>query len=688
MKFSKQDLKKIAIEQPENLVLLDNADLARLYRDETCDEQLQGNCLAELFVRWFVGDSLKLKEVERALSEFTPGGVPTSLLGMRTSQDLLQDDEVREALATPLWTCADAAEELIERIVRVRLRRLMLQVDGYVPVYHVAGDGMGLFLPFELIPRTAGRSPSAVDFDGKIVKDWNRPARDILGAKWTMRVFYRQRKEVPLLAGRSFLFPLLVARWRKEGLVPKFKPWQQLFTGEIDADGRTVPVKTEEKSAGAAAVFQSDVRLIAPSDSPYAREERGISPVPSGIAGEPLLNAVRSRIEQLRACRFSRDYALSRLPCLEHEIRQETVGEWDRQIACVDTLLKVLGKHVAPREHLRLVMLKSAAYCHSGRTSQALRENRRALSFARENGMAYEALRLEVEQLVEFQDSQCFDEIAQLAKPLAIRIRKARLQPEERLDLLMRYHGTIGQIQMEEALLGIGKINAAQAKSNLEKAHGYARELKRPGDELQDLNYLNLWYSFFEPAGPELVELQREIHGFIATLESEGERIKNLGYFRRQAMLALFMRWRLTGEVSSGWRNLKTPPEGSDGWLAASCMKMRGALAAAAGDAKTALRCFDEGEENFPCRAWWNGDGDELASGPVFAQIRLSLLVQAACSLAALGLEKDATDYRNKALELFEACPSLLRRVGAAACHRLLLAKNLPGPRSLPLFYY
>ena len=690
MKFCRRSLLRIAVGQPENLALVTAKDLMDLYRGETCDERCQGNCLAELYMRWFVGDAEKLKTVEMFLQGATPGGLPARLLGMRMGQDMLREEEVREAFAAPLWPCDDEAGRTVEHLVRERLRSLLVQVDGFVPVYDATENGVGFFIAFEIIPRGNGRSsPFVVDASGRVVANWNKLACRILGDKWMLRVLYRQSRDVPPLTGRSFLLPLLVAFWKKEGDVPNFHPWHLLFTGDVDAAGRTVPVKTEEKSAGVQAAFQHAVRLVAPSDCPYGEETRGVDPIPSGISGAQLLEVVRSRIEQLAKCRFTVAYARDRLPSLEHEIRQETASEWSKQIARVEAMLRILGRHVAPREYLRLAMLRSAAYCHSGQTGAALRENARALAFAREKGMVYEALRLEIEQLVEFQDSQRFDEIARLVKSLSGRLGKAACGEAQRKDLLMRYHGTMGQIQMEEGLLGVGKGRASQAKKNLEKAHEYARALGSMGDQIQDLNYLHLWYALFDPENEELVELDREIGSLVPLLESEGERCKNMAFFRRQRAVAAFMTWRRTGDVPLGWEELKAPPHGSETWLTASFMKMKGALAASAGNADVARNCFDVGNTAFPLKNWWAAEGDVLSCGPVFAQIRLALLVQACCSLEELGLHGEAEDYRWQALGLFRACPALTRRIGAEVCRKALEeGKTLPPARSLPVFYH
>lgn len=683
-----------AAEAPENLVLLSADELKRTYRRAGCDRQAAGACLGELIVRWLVGDSDRkdVADIEHFLAgEMPGGGIPDGLLALRVCP-------APENVPARLWETRDGVTldcEVSEPIARRRVSSIFSDLDGYVPVYSLE-DRAASFIPFHLVTRQDG-DPSAVDRAGNVIEAWDEAARQVLGNEWSMEVYYRQRLDAPGLLGRSFMLPLQVALWKRSGELPPFLPWVMLFTGVIDRDGGAQPVRVEEKQCGVKARFQSDVRLVAPSDKYFADELREIDALPVGLKDEQLLKAVRDRVESLPTLWMSRgyrDYALRRLPNFDCELRHETLGQWDRQIARIDAMLKVLGRYSATKQHLQLLMLKSSAYCHSGRTAQALRENQSARAFAESNGLVYESLRLAIEELVEFQDSQRFDEIGELSGPLEERIASADVTETQRLDLRMRFNGTMGQVQMERGLLGLDAGAEDRAREQLDQALDCARELerveqgRRGGDVLQDLNYKHLWHVLFRPASPELEKLAEEMRQNCQSLASQVEGVKNAAYESRQEMLLHYLEWKKSGRVSGNWRLIPAPGRGSDSWLKASFMKMKGALWAASGRGDAAANSFKEGTDALPVRAWWKCEDDSLSFGGVFAQIRLELLVQAFCSLAAVGSIDDAEDYRRQALTLVKEFPNVRKRAKFQELDDLLKSGVTPDPRALPIMYY
>ena len=687
--FSPLICNRWAVEAPENLVLLTGDELIRTYRQSGCDRQSAGACLGELVIRWLVGDSDRgeAKAIERFLREVSPDeSIPDGLLTLRL-------DPSPDKIPSRIWNDkGDVDQSVVEPMVRERLASLFSSVDGYVPVYSLE-DRSAAFVPFHL-ELAAREGIAAIDASGRVIEAWNAAAGQVLGPKWCMKVHYRQRQDAPALVGRSFMLPLQVALWKHEGKLPAFSPWALLFTGVIEVDRGVLPVQTDEKQRGVEARFQHDVKLVAPSDVDFAEETSGIDAIPAGLVGENLLKAVRARIEALSQSWMSRSYILHRLPDFDFEIRHETLHGWDCQIACADEMMKVLGRISAPKQYLRLLMLKSAAYCHSGRTSQALLTNRQAREFAEANGLVYESLRLAIEELVEFQDSQRFDEILQLANVLDERISSAKVTESENLDLRMRFNGTMGQVQMERGLLGLDSEAIRKAKQLLREAVFCANELeslepgKYSGEVLQDVNYLFLWYVLFDPESPDLQECKEEMLTNCRRLESESERIKNSAYESRQLMLMAYLRWKRTGEVSEGWERIPAPARGSESWLAASFWKMKGALLASAGQSAYALAAFDSGNAALPVRDWWKDQEDLLSSGGVFAQIRLELLVQAFCSLSALGRNEAAEDYRNQARSLIDELPGVRKRIGFSELEKLLISPEKSDPKTLPVLYY
>lgn len=683
-----------ACRAPENLCICTDGELIELCQRAGCDLSALGAGLGELVVRWLIGDSggRSSDSLEGRICGLLPQGrfperlVVAKLKGCPSS-------EASETLAAVRAQWASSDPEVGE-MISSRLETLLCRTDGFVPVFD-SNDGRSVFIPFQLLSRAKSDEGFAIDSAGELIKGWNGPAGQVLaGSEWRMKVHFRQRKDAPCLCETSFMLPLLVARCLRERALPDFVRWQLLFTGSIAPDGCVCPVRTEEKAAGVEARFQKDVRLVSPSDSEFADELRSVDPIRTGICGEDLIDALRCKIEALSTCRMSRDYALSRLPDFDRELRHETLGEWDRQIARVDAMLKVLGRYSAPRQYLQLLMLKSAAYCHSGRTALALQENRRAKEFAEANGLVYEALRLAIEELVEFQDSQRFDEIGELSTSIEERISSAKLSETERHDLRMRFCGTIGQVQMERGLLKLDAAAPNCARRLLNQAMESARELERldrgrhDGDVLQDLNYMHLWHVFFDPASSDLKELAEEMRRNCQGLASDGEKVKNAAYEARQEMLYAYLRWKKSGEVPDDWELLPPPGRGSDSWLMSSFMKMKGALLAASGKGEEAAEAFERGDNALPKRDWWKSDEDVLSAGGVFAQIRLELLVQAFCSLVAVGLTDKSEGYRRQGLALIEELPNVRKRVGVSGLEALLKHRGVPDPRALPVLYY
>lgn len=680
-----------AAKAPANLCLCSDEALFNLCRRSREDAPVFGAALGEMLARWFVGDAATDGQLslEGEILRWMPDGrLPERLLSARISEASRADVPVLLESVRSLWnSCDGETGRVIGDLVARRLDMLLNRTDGFVPVFDPT-DGRSVFVPFRLVPRPAN-TVAAMDLSGCPVEGWVSAAERVLGREWTMSVAIHQRRDTPSLCGSSFMLPLLVAKLRREGRLPSFAPWQLLFTGSIAPDGSAMPVQTEEKVAGVRARFQKGVRLVAPSDAAFADETRGVDPIPSGLCGDDLLRALRRKVEALSSCGMSRNYALSRLPEFAIEMRHETYGKWDRQIARVDAMLRVLGRHSAPEQHLLLLMLKSAAYCHSGRTEEALRVNRQAQDFARENGLVGEALRLEIEAMVDFQDSQRFDDISRVSEGLWERIRQAELPDEKRLDLLMRYHGTMGQIQMELALLGVDDDAREESRRSVNAALAAANRLGRDGDILQDLNYLGLWFALFDPDAEEFAEIANEAHGLCQGLESDGERIKNEAYLARILLTADYVRWRRSGVVPAGWEAHAELPRGCEDWLPATCFKMKGALLVASGRINEGRDAFRDGERILPFREWWQGTGDDvLFAGSVYAQIRLELLVQAYCSLLSIGDEVSALEYAGHARRLLAMCPDVVVRGRVGELAALIEGASRADPRTFPLLYY
>ena len=92
-----------------------------------------------------------------------------------------------------------------------------------------------------------------------------------------------------------------------------------------------------------------------------------------------------------------------------------------------------------------------------------------------------------------------------------------------------------------------------------------------------------------------------------------------------------------------------------------------------------AVACFAEGEKALPLAKCW---------APVLASIRLALLVQAACSLAACGIHDESAKYVDMAEETYDAFGQS-KLFGVIHAEKWMEAlRTSADPRTLPAFYY
>lgn len=92
-----------------------------------------------------------------------------------------------------------------------------------------------------------------------------------------------------------------------------------------------------------------------------------------------------------------------------------------------------------------------------------------------------------------------------------------------------------------------------------------------------------------------------------------------------------------------------------------------------------AVACFAEGEKALPLDKCW---------APVLASIRLALLVQAACSLAACGKNEESAQYADWAEKTYDAFVRS-KLFGVIHAEKWMDAlHDLADPRALPAFYY
>ena len=667
----------IADKRPENLLLIDTNLLLEFIRDDFNAQDLRARALAELVARWCVSGN---------------GGLASQLSGIignawRSFSDWFS--------VTRQWTgarfCPDELPGWKDRVaflgfretLRRRLDRLF-DADGFIPVFDDFG---GCFIPFQLEVSVDG----AVWYDGTSIEAWDDPVRRALRGIGCsgIRVQLRPGAEISV-KGESLMLPVRMAalRGKPDGL-PGYDVLRVLATGRFDDAFHLADVGLQPKIAAVkdqfrdAIIFGPDVPGVASPEN-----EKFFCHLESGLDEPAVRLRIREALERMPGCvKMSRDYALRRLPDMMAQVDRENYHRWNEVAKQLEQLKDALSERRDPETWLEFCSLLATALCHAGRTEDSKRCADEAMAFAQSHGYLAKALRLKVMLAVNAQDLGELEEFSVLVSGLEKEL--AEFNGPEKADLLMRLHGTVAQANACGAVYGVTGFSAAAARAHVEEAVNIAQRIADSAPEAdrdeaesnlaQDLNYRHLVFAIFEPGAVAetlaFKDAQRQLNEL-----SEKTAKTNRYHQIRQKSLALLNAWRAGGEkpddnMLAEWRL----PSDAEGWLIAANRRHLGGLAAAAGDEEEAKRCFAEGEKALPLSGCW---------APVLASIRLALLVQAACSLAACGQRDESDKYAKLAVETYSAFwqSKLFRVIHAEKWMEVLRASG--NPRTLPPFYY
>ena len=353
---------------------------------------------------------------------------------------------------------------------------------------------------------------------------------------------------------------------------------------------------------------------------------------------------------------MSRDYALRRLPDMMAHVDRENHNRWKEVSAQLELLKGAFSERRDPETWLEYCSLLATALCHAGNTKDSRRYAYEALEFAKANGYTAKALRLQVTAAVNAQDMGEIDEYKALTEGLVEELED--FSGPERDDLLMRFHGTAAQMHAFGVVYGIDGFTNAEAIEHVEKAINAAEATAKAPDPskkddaesnvAQDLNYRHLLFALFKPGSSVERSAFDEAYRQLNNIPSAKSVRNNRYHQMRQKSLAYFNAWRNGAAVPSVMEreNVRLPSSDAEGWLVAANRRHLGALAAAADDIEEAGKCFAEGEKALPLDKCW---------APVLASIRVALLVQAACSLAACGKKEESARYADLAKETYDA---------------------------------
>lgn len=610
---------------------------------------------AELLMRFYMSPRQSAdhdSQVANVLAEWMGNDrLSEFLLKCEVAENMQSFDEVHELLGS--FASATFGAKDVDAVSMAF--RPYLEADGLIPVF--SSDGGHLF-PFRFVERMSS-SPCVMDASdaGVRIDEWSRCLTAMPEIEMDVRV------ECPQLDGMRFegdslMLPLRMAWWRKSNALPHYRPLRFISTGAFRG-GRLAAVTTEDK--------ESKIRMDV-NDGFLVKPGCGKREIPIGLEKDAVLDKLRVLAEEMTVCEAP--YAVKRLEAFEMLVYRVNSTDWSPLILRLDNVAERLSRHVYPDAFLAMLMLRSAARCHAGRTEDAARLNAEAQSFAK-GEPKYEAklLRAEIEGLVIMQDMEDFPRLFDFARGLEARISAYADRQGETdlaLDLRMRYSGTMGQVYAYAALAGAAEGSADKSRDLLNVAYDTARKLKERaeqydvgdmcagiGEMVQDANYLLLWKSLFAPRdmdgafqqAEEICNCLRE--SVFKAFKGANVADKNDGFRFRTHAMGLY-RMMLSGDTLE-----KVPDYGeliSKGyfWIAATTGKYMAAIAASRGD-------FDKAHEWFAAADMKMSQGREKDDGTVVRVIHMTVLAETFRSLRNTPYAEFAEDARRRALALLDA---------------------------------
>lgn len=654
-------LGRVAISAPENLMFFSNAELIESYSAQGAQgESVQIAILSELLVRYsFKRSDIELRNSlcsvlsEEPVSNFdiwldyhNPSHAPKPISLIPADSRLSSNDQ--------------KFLQLLQQSVFSRLENLYGKCDGVIPV--VLND-VGAAIPFTLErPDADGASLNCVfDLDNVPFPEWSEAVSELTNSlnlkPYCLRLlFHSSYVNIDVFSGLSLQFPYLLAYWRKESFLPAYSPFSIIATGEI-SNCRLRPVKTLPKLKSIKEKFDLLTFFCPFGDDIASQSDPLLTVIDANTSIEDIISTCQNKIESLVKERSSSNiilnykYIFNRINAITIYTKKDLESRWDRLI---DSLLFIEKKlrylpNMDEETYLDCLASLSFAYCHCGKTAEAIQYNRKGREYAKKRNLSKALNDLLIHQLVLFQDMDDLSSVPELAKEIYSQISQVDVDQTTQDDLLMRYHGTMAQVHMYGTLAGIDGFSKEKALENVESAIEYAQKTGKIVDIIRDLNYRHLWYAFFDPGSED----ERCEYAFARNYLQENsnqfedkEYNGNLQYqFRQRCLAAYFQILRKNQCSNSSIINERYPSiKEPTAWLKALSFKYLGAVNAFCNNGEEALKNYDEAVELL-----------EKDASPLFKYICMTIASDAYRSFSALGDAQTAERYRKKALELFSA---------------------------------
>lgn len=578
--YSEFDLDTILREAPMNLIFADSEALVKIVTGKEHAKKQRIVCLAELLIRWYLFDKCNTED-EKLKAIFH--GTELRQLKNRLTSDCLTFP-TGDCIQDFSWETDDDFLKSCEVAIRRRFTYLFDEVDGFIPVYVKGSAGsQAYYLPFKYQEEDE-ETPIICDLNGDEIPAWCGYLAKMNISKRC--VVYCHVAHLPCpLEGPSLMLPLFLAYQRKIGKLPRYNHLRMLSTGEIDGN-YLKSVKVEEKSGG---LFANAILLAPESESPIQMPNVRI--LPKSLTLEKMIEKVRDLVEIDGLVSPTFREAMARLPELQSNVQYGKKNTWEETLQQVKNNMKAVNKFREPHGYLLGLMLCSAIYCHMGKTSKALELNQQAQKFAIEHNFEKELCRLEIEELVEFQDKELYGKLLQLAGPLGKNIEKLG-DP----DLLMRYHGTMGQAHCNATLVNLEGYSSQKAKEHFKEAIKYASQLSSEPDIAQDLNYYHYWHAVFCPGTIEEQDAYDKAKEHIKHNLSDDCKKNNWSFLKKNKLFALY-RLVLQGKIPDWDCSSEDVDPHYIFWVRALMNKYLGAIATAQGHRELAKKYFDKAAE-------------------------------------------------------------------------------------------
>ena len=620
---------------PENLVILSDHELCRLIADR--DRLNLGiNSIAEV-----VGEMLYRLWLYQVNTSIALKAELVDFLGKDTLTSFEREYSIfrKAPLAgcsgiSPLWQNSSEQHRLIGSAALTKIRTC-LNADGMVMVIKA---NRPVPIMFTLKPAAATSTLSVFDSKNKEVGVWSSSINDLQQYDiqgWSVKLHITATDDISF-TGQSLDLPILMAILKKQGRLPLFSHLQVCATGAID-HGRLETVGYVDIKRRLATQLNADL-FIYPNSGPVP-ESDGV--LPCGIPIEDVHNPVNYMILDKGLGELSADAAANELEKLNNDVHFGVIAMEEKALNRLDMIEKELNRHRLNSELIKAQILRAAVYCHLGRTEEASKLNEDVYKQARESELYYQFAEAMIRQIVNQTDLGQFNDAKRTISKLQERLEKSdKFTQEEQTDLLMRFHGTVGQLYMYQALSDSDTTLEEEAFQHIDTAVKYAGTVDNQAEILIDLNYKHMWYILFDPANAQTAYIAAE--NAIMNAPDADKRSTNINYLQRQRLYAEYRHYLLTGEVNS-FEEFHVSQNCKISWLKALATKYQATLTAGNGNVARAESMFAEAFVSL-----------DQESNPLLFFLGMTIRVQAWQSLKGTEFDHFAQQCRDTAEQYFE----------------------------------